>query len=86
MKPIKSPAAMPMAVPAVPAARPMKAAPAAPAARVVPAKTMSRRDANIVQKPHNPDNHISRMPYANGGAVKGYAKGGMVKKGSGSGR
>jgi hypothetical protein len=64
MKAMKTPAIAPMAVPA--------------GARIAPAKS-GRGHAAPVQKPHNPDNHVSRMPLANGGKVTGYANGGMVK-------
>lgn len=80
MKTMKMPpAAAPMTVP--PAAQ---MAPPAAVPRVQSATPGNSRKPAVVQKPHNPANHVSQMPtYSNGGKVKGYAKGGMVKGGKG---
>lgn len=59
MKAMKTPAAKPMPV---------------PAAKVKTARS-GYRNGGLVQKSHNPDNHISRQTgYANGGMVGGKKK------------
>jgi hypothetical protein len=80
MKPMNlPPAAAPMAVPAA-----ARMAPPAAVPKVQSATPGTARKGAVVQKPHNPANHVSQMPtYGNGGKVKGYAKGGMVKGGKG---
>lgn len=68
-----------MKKPALTSPMPMPMPAAAPS--VMAANPGNSKKAAIVQKPHNPANHLSQMPtYGNGGKVmKGYAGGGMVK-------